>query len=249
MKKTLAMLLALGMLFCLCACSGSQTVPPSSTAGHRWNPATCTTPKTCSICGATEGTALEHSYQNGTCTGCGALETITHSFGTGSGYALSLSTDGTEINCYQISCEELFFTSYRTEKPAEGYYAFRKHNETTYYSPAPSWGWLSISSYTISDRTVRLDLYEETLELELISANQYKVTKGVESIPAGIVFTFGVDMCSFMGHCSDVKCEGNVTCMYCSQIVCEGFGHEYGKDGVCFRCYAAMRPSDASAGE
>ena len=38
-----------------------------------WNPATCTTPKTCSVCGATEGEANTeaHSYVDGKCEYCG----------------------------------------------------------------------------------------------------------------------------------------------------------------------------------
>ena len=214
-------------------------------AGHNWNAATCTAPKTCSVCGATEGSATGHNYQNGVCTGCGDVETITHPFGTGTGYAITVSSDGTEISCYQISCDELYFTGYSAEKPTEGYYVFREYNGTTYYAPAPSWGWLSVSSYTISGRTVQLQAGPETMELELISANQYKVTKGVESIPAGIVFTFGSDMCSFMGHLYERSCENDVTCMFCGHVKCEGgLGHEYGEDGICFRCYAAMRPSN-----
>ncbi len=31
-------------------------------AGHTWTPATCLAPKTCSVCGATEGTSADHSY-------------------------------------------------------------------------------------------------------------------------------------------------------------------------------------------
>ncbi len=59
-----------------------------------WNPATCTEPRTCSVCGMTEGTALGHSFTNyiynndatydadGTKTaacdrGCGATDTVT----------------------------------------------------------------------------------------------------------------------------------------------------------------------------
>ena len=38
----------------------SRVVIPAS--GHSWNPATCTAPKTCSRCDATEGNALGHSY-------------------------------------------------------------------------------------------------------------------------------------------------------------------------------------------
>ncbi|MBQ9860207.1 MAG: leucine-rich repeat protein, partial [Clostridia bacterium] len=36
--------------------------------GHKWDDATCTTPKTCSVCGETEGEALGHEWDDATCT-------------------------------------------------------------------------------------------------------------------------------------------------------------------------------------
>lgn len=42
-----------------------------SALGHNWSAATCTTPKTCSVCGQTEGSANGHNYQNGVCVVCG----------------------------------------------------------------------------------------------------------------------------------------------------------------------------------
>ena len=41
-----------------------------SAAGHAWKAATCTAPKTCSVCGATEGSKIAHSL-TATCTMCG----------------------------------------------------------------------------------------------------------------------------------------------------------------------------------
>ena len=38
--------------------------------------ATCTTPKTCKLCGATDGEALEHNYVDGTCDACGASKPV-----------------------------------------------------------------------------------------------------------------------------------------------------------------------------
>ena len=35
---------------------------------HSFNAATCTTPKACSVCGATEGNAAGHNWKNATCT-------------------------------------------------------------------------------------------------------------------------------------------------------------------------------------
>ena len=52
----------------------------TSVCDHTWNAATCTTPKTCSACGATEGTTLGHTWSAATCTApktcsaCGATE-------------------------------------------------------------------------------------------------------------------------------------------------------------------------------
>ena len=238
---------ALGHSYAAATCTEPKTctvcgATQGKALGHSWKAATCTEPKTCSKCGATSGSALGHNYQNGTCTGCGDVETITHPFETGEGYAITVSSN--EVVCYQISTSELMYDLCTTEKPARGWYKFREHNGTTYYSPSPSWGWLSIRSYTISGRTVILDLYEETLEMELISDNQYKVTKGIESVPAGVVFTFGADMCSFAGHLYERSCENDVTCMYCGHFKCAGLGHEYGEDDICFRCYSVMRPSN-----
>lgn len=213
-------------------------------AGHSWKNATCTVAKTCSKCGKTEGKAAGHKYENGICKGCGDVENITHPIETGTGYAITLSPDGKEITCYSICLSELLYDLCTTEKPANGWYKFREHKGATYYSPSPSWGWLSISSHTISGRTVQLKIDSETLELELIGTNQYKVTKGIDSVPKGLVFTFGTDMCSFAGHLYEMSCENDVTCMYCDHFKCAGLGHEYGENGVCFRCFAAMRPEN-----
>ena len=46
----------------------SVTLNKCTATGHTWAPATCTTPKTCSVCGATEGTALGHNWSTATCT-------------------------------------------------------------------------------------------------------------------------------------------------------------------------------------
>ena len=42
-----------------------EEIPPHE---HSWTDATCTVPKTCAVCGATEGDVAEHSWINATCT-------------------------------------------------------------------------------------------------------------------------------------------------------------------------------------
>jgi len=57
----------------------APTTPPT-TCSHNWKAATCTAPKTCSKCGATEGNAAGHSWKDATCTAaktctkCGTTE-------------------------------------------------------------------------------------------------------------------------------------------------------------------------------
>lgn len=41
---------------------------------HTWTEATCASPKTCSGCGKTSGSALGHNFSNGKCTRCGAKD-------------------------------------------------------------------------------------------------------------------------------------------------------------------------------
>lgn len=46
---------------CACGEKGTETFEYGELAEHNWNPATCIAPKTCSVCGATEGDALGHT--------------------------------------------------------------------------------------------------------------------------------------------------------------------------------------------
>jgi len=57
-RKLVSAALALGMVFTLTSCFHS----------HTWEEATCTTPKTCSECGETEGEALGHTWVEASCT-------------------------------------------------------------------------------------------------------------------------------------------------------------------------------------
>ena len=43
---------------------------------HEWTDATCTSPKTCTTCGDTEGSALGHNYVDGVCTRCDSAKTL-----------------------------------------------------------------------------------------------------------------------------------------------------------------------------
>lgn len=96
MKRLVCLLLALGIIFSLCACGHEHTwLEPTCTEprtcsecgktegeplGHKWKDATCTEPKTCTVCGETEGEPLGHKWTDAsctepkTCTVCGEIE-------------------------------------------------------------------------------------------------------------------------------------------------------------------------------
>ena len=70
---------------CTCGENGTETFEYGGLGAHNWTPATCTVPKTCSVCQATEGDPLGHTEGNEwkydsdnhwhTCTveGCGVV--------------------------------------------------------------------------------------------------------------------------------------------------------------------------------
>ena len=59
MKRTIPVtILAFILAFCLTACG----------CKHEWKEATCTNPKTCALCGKTEGEVKAHQWQDATCT-------------------------------------------------------------------------------------------------------------------------------------------------------------------------------------
>ncbi len=62
-KVLLSLVLPTFILLFATACRSES----DSTCSHQWNDATCTTPKTCSLCNITDGTALGHVGGNATC--------------------------------------------------------------------------------------------------------------------------------------------------------------------------------------
>lgn len=78
MKRVFSVVYVLIMLISLCACAADpQATEPTllqtePVCQHSWTEATCTAPKTCSLCGVKEGVALGHTYDTGICTVCEA---------------------------------------------------------------------------------------------------------------------------------------------------------------------------------
>ena len=65
--------------------------------GHDWKAATCTSPKTCTVCGITEGEA-GHTYVDGVCTLCSKLES--------EGLKLTLNSDNASYKVSVGTCAD-----------------------------------------------------------------------------------------------------------------------------------------------
>lgn len=98
MKRIFALFMAAVLMLILASCSSCKhswqeadcTTPKTCTLcgetrgtalGHLWMDATCTAPKTCSVCLATEGEPLEHNFVDHVCTYCGYTEKTLSTFG------------------------------------------------------------------------------------------------------------------------------------------------------------------------
>ncbi len=70
MKKTISVLLSFLLLVFLSSCSKQE-----AKHDHAYSPPTCQAPRTCTICGATEGSpSLVHTYINNECSVCGLIQ-------------------------------------------------------------------------------------------------------------------------------------------------------------------------------
>ena len=65
--------------------------------GHTWTEATCTAPKTCKACHATEGSALGHDWKAATCTAPKICKTCNTTEGSAKGHNYS---NGKCTSCY-----------------------------------------------------------------------------------------------------------------------------------------------------
>lgn len=108
--------------------------------GHTWDGATCASPKTCSVCGATEGVALGHNYDSEvtpptceeygytlyTCRTCGdtytsdSTEPTGHNWGIGGGWHVVIAATCTDTGEEKRECLNCQKQEYR-DIPATGH--------------------------------------------------------------------------------------------------------------------------------
>ncbi len=113
MKKLLSFLLIFVLLFTFVACNtdgnGDVTnVADNSEApcGHQWTDATCSAPKTCTLCKATEGNALGHSWEDATCTEPKTCTTCGETECVALGHDWDPNVCGEAATCQRENCGE-----------------------------------------------------------------------------------------------------------------------------------------------
>ena len=82
-----------------CSCGDSYTEDINKTA-HSWKNATCTSPKTCSVCGETTGTVADHSWKNATCTAPKTCSVCGETTGTVADHSWEDATCTNPETCY-----------------------------------------------------------------------------------------------------------------------------------------------------
>ena len=122
MKKLIALLFALALVFTLAACgcehefAAADCVNPATCTlcgetegealGHVWMAATCETPKTCENCGVTDGEPKGHSMVEATCEEAKHCETCKMTEGEALGHAWLDATTETPKTCETCATTE-----------------------------------------------------------------------------------------------------------------------------------------------
>ena len=111
-----------------------------SALGHTYSAATCTTPQTCNTCGATTGSAAGHTWKNATCTEPATCTTCQETWGSANGHSWREATCSAPKTC-------------QTCKTTEG--SALPHN--LYYTKCSTCDHTDFSQYTLSSNTFCLD--------------------------------------------------------------------------------------------
>lgn len=119
MKYLFCLLIVCALILGMCACGEKNTdestvattpvattTAASSSCVHQYADADCTTPKTCTLCGATRGDALGHDYTENTCARCGYEDKTYVSLTQGTWQLDSLSENDINLSCISMTFDE-----------------------------------------------------------------------------------------------------------------------------------------------
>ena len=106
LTSTTATCLSDGIAVYTCTNCGKKKTEAAPAKGHEWAEATCTAPKTCKVCNATEGTAKGHDWADATCTAPKTCKVCNATEGTAKGHDWTEATCTTPKTCKVCNATE-----------------------------------------------------------------------------------------------------------------------------------------------
>ncbi len=157
-KRIPALLLVLLLSLTLCACG----------CRHEWEEATCTVPKKCTLCGATEGEAAEHSWLQANCKSPKTCSVCKLTEGTALGHNWTDATCTEPKTC--TLCQE-------TEGKPQGHIV---ETWTTTAEPTCTKTGISSGKCSICNKAIETDITKVAH-----TPGQWKITKEATAAEAG----------------------------------------------------------------
>lgn len=173
-----------------CACGDSYTEAIAKLE-HKYTEATCSAPKTCSVCGKTDGEAKDHDYEGGKCTVCGKKQKNYKKLDEG--HWIAYAVDGETMEEL-----ELFF-----DEEGTGFFSVAVYGKSSMMIDAgevvldgvtwyeEGFGYSGDVTYTEKGNTVVANIdgrgQQGTITLERTAGNKLKVTKVTGTIIDDII--------------------------------------------------------------
>ncbi len=186
--KTIVSIMLIVMLFLITGCKQKE-------CNHNWIEATCTSPKTCTLCNKTEGTKLEHNYESliikPTCTEQGfaiySCKECKHTYIDD--YVKALDHDLIHHNELNPTCEEAGYKEYDTCSRCNytTYEEVKKigHN---YSNPVFTWtDFTAAATFTCTNDETHIETINAVISSELIIDPTCTAT-GVKTHTATVIF-------------------------------------------------------------
>ena len=223
-----------------CTVCGDSYVDDFVPAGHNWDNASCTEPKTCSVCGKTEGAASGHSYRSTViaptcdtagytrydCTVCGHSYTSNTVAALGHKYTSQVQAP----TCTQDGC-----TTYTCSVCGDSYVddvitARGHNNEAVVTKPTCTEG-----GYTTYTCTVCGNTYQDNYTTKLGHSYRSTVTSATCTTSGYTVHTctrcghsYTDGLSPVLGHdWADATCTEDGYCRRCGLAGEDAFGHDY----------------------
>jgi len=183
---------------------------------HTFSNANCTTPKTCTSCGETEGVALGHAWKDATCTEPKTCKTCNVTEGSAIGHNMSngfcTKCDYTSLKISNVLSAPID-DGYSIKILSQDSYVYSVKNFASYYNSADglylAWGATNNSSKAIKYLTFTAEFYNSVGDpaKDSITGKTSKTIRLIGPIEAGESFYYR-KIIGYSTSCSSIKITG-----------------------------------------